>query len=70
MKVADLSMAQGVDLDANKLKPAVEIGRVLKPAVQPVEILGDEDVELARSRIVEHLLIGWSVIVTAADWGV
>ena len=43
---------------------------MLQPAVQPVEVLGDKDLEPACSRIVEHLLIAGAVIVAAADCGV
>ena len=51
-------------------KPTVEVGRVLEPAVQAVEVFGDQHLELACSRVAKHLLIARPVVMAAADGGI
>ena len=56
MQLADLALGQGDDPDAGEAQPLEQAGDVLLVARQPVERLGDDDVELPPG-VLEQLLI-------------
>src|SRR5262249_25040509 len=58
MQFADLTLGKGEEAHAGKSQPLQETSDILLVARQPVERLGDDDVELAASGIIEKRLIG------------
>ena len=57
MQLVDLAFGEGHQRDAGEIEALVERRHVLLVAAQPVERLGDDQVELAGARILDQLLI-------------
>jgi hypothetical protein len=59
--LADLALGEGDDPHAGELRLLVEGGGVLEVAREPVEALGEDDLDLARAHRREQGLIAWAI---------
>jgi hypothetical protein len=64
---ANLALGQGDQPYPGKAQPLEQSGDILLVARQPIERLGDDDVELPPARVFEQALIGWPQCARAAD---
>src|SRR5215831_15013843 len=67
MKLTDLALGDGDNLDGAEAELLVEAGDMLLVAREAVERLGDDDVEGAGARIGEELLVAGAEMVGAAQ---